>query len=82
MFTSRVGIIKISQIAHFLHFLLMTAKKVIIFWAKYLMQKKDIIESFQEIIWLIDFGVAIRQILTFYFIMLKNDQTFFKNLAV
>ena len=60
----------------------MTAKKVIIFWAKYLMQKKDLIESFQKIIWLIDFGVAIRQILTFYFIMLKNDQTFFKNLAV
>ena len=82
MFTSRVGIIKISQTAHFLHFLLMTAKKVIIFWAKYLMQKKDLIESFQKIIWLIDFGVAIRQILTFYFIMLKNDQTFFKNLAV
>ena len=46
------------------------------------MQKKDLIESFQKIIWLIDFGVAIRQILTFYFIMLKNDQTFFKNLAV
>ena len=82
MFTSRVGIIKMSQIAHFLYFLLMTAKKVITFWAKYLMQQKDLIESFQKIIWLIDFGVAIRKILTLYLIKLKNDQTFFKNLAV
>ena len=46
------------------------------------MQQKDLIESFQKIIWLIDFGIAIRKILTLYFIMLKNDQTFFKNLAV
>ena len=50
MFTPRVRVIKMSQIAHFLYFLLMAAKKVVTIWTKYLMQQKELTESFQKIV--------------------------------
>ena len=50
MFTPRVRVIKMSQIAHFLYFLLMAAKKVVTIWTKYLMQQKELTESFQKIL--------------------------------
>ena len=34
-----------------------------VFQENYLMQLKDLIESFQEVVWLISFGVTLRQIL-------------------
>ena len=36
MFTVRVMVIKMTKMAHFLYFLLMTAKKIITVWTKYL----------------------------------------------
>lgn len=35
MFTPRVMIIKMSEMAHFMHFLLNTAKKSVPVWARY-----------------------------------------------
>ena len=35
-FTIRVMVIKMTKMTHFLYFLLMTAKKIITVWAKYL----------------------------------------------
>ena len=37
MFTPRIRVIRMSQIAHFLNFLLITAKKIVTVFAKYLM---------------------------------------------
>ena len=36
-FTPRIRVIRMSQIAHFLNFLLITAKKIVTVFAKYLM---------------------------------------------
>ena len=47
MFPSRIRVMKISQIAYFLYFLLMTAKKVVTIWRNCLMHQKDLIQSFQ-----------------------------------
>ena len=41
----------------------MAAKKLLTVWAKYLMRLKDLIEFFQKIVWLIGFGVTVREIL-------------------
>ena len=43
IFDPRVRVIKMSQIAHFLYFLLMTGKKVVKIRGKYLMHQKDLI---------------------------------------
>ena len=42
MFTPRIRVIRMSQIAHFLNFLLITAKKIVTVFAKYLMHSWDV----------------------------------------
>ena len=63
MFIPRVTVIKMSQIAHILYFLLMATKNVVTIWAKYLMHQKILTECFQKMVWLLGFGVAIHEIL-------------------
>ena len=46
MFTPRVRVIKMSQIAHFVYFLLITAT----IWAKHLMHQKELIEFFHKMV--------------------------------
>ena len=63
MFTPRVMVIKILKMAHYLHFLLMTAKSQSQFWQNIWVLPKGLIEFFHKIVWLIGFGVTVRKIL-------------------
>ena len=58
MFTPTVMVIKISKMAHFLCFLLMTAKSWLQFERSILMHLKDLTEFFQKMVWLLPLMLA------------------------
>ena len=63
MFTPTVMAIKMSKMAHFLYFQLMTAKKLWQFQQNIYVHLKDLIEFLQKMVWLISFRFTIHKIL-------------------
>ena len=63
MFTPTVMVIKMSKMAHFLYFQLMTAKKLWQFQQNIYVHLKDLIEFLQKMVWLISFRFTIHKIL-------------------
>ena len=55
MFTPRITVIEMPQIAHFLHILLMTTNNYLKSGQKCFMYLKDLIEFFQKMLWLVGF---------------------------
>ena len=63
MFTPTVMVIKMSKMAHFLYFQLMTAKKLWQSEQNIYVHLKDLIEFLQKMVWLMSFRFTIHKIL-------------------
>ena len=72
MFTPTVMVIKMSKMAHFLYFQLMTAKKLWQFQQNIYVHLKDLIEFLQKMVWLISFRFTIHK-------RLRSQQKVYQN---